>query len=190
MTDVSRADALQKAWLTFIDSTPAVRVWNGTANFKLGPCGPDTAGGIYQGLGIMVQVPRLTIPLNGAYKGHTFAMSGVSPQMLAAVNAERDAIRGARLCFSCIDLDADMNPVAAPVTLWVGWIDSPRMERDGRSDPPKRTVSLVCSTGAVRRGVRAFTYYTPNQQAIIDPGDTSCMNVPTYAAGTDCIFPS
>lgn len=190
MTDRLRDDRLQPAWLMFIASTPSVRLWTGTANFKLGPSGPDTAGGLYQGLGIMVQVPRLTIPLNGAYKGHTFSMSGVSAQMMAALNADRDAIRGARIVFARLELDADLNPVAAPVWLWTGWIDSPRVQREGGVDPPTRTVGLVCATGAVRRGVRKFAYYTPSQQALVDPADTACMNVPTYAVGTTVIFPS
>ncbi len=192
MSDVDylRDDRIQPAWLMFVDSNPPIRLFSGVANFQVGPTGPDTVGGVYQGLGIMVQVPSLTIPLNGAYKAHTFMMSGVSAQMMAAVNADRNAIRGARIAFARVELDASFCPREAPAWIWVGWIDSPRMVRDGRHDPPTRSVSLVCATGAVRRGVQQFSYYTPPQQAIVDPADTSCNNVPTYAAGTTVLFPT
>lgn len=188
--DYLRGDAPQFAWLMFVDSSPSIRVWTGVANFALGPSGPDTVGGVYQGLGLMVSVPRLVVPLNGAYKSHTFTLSGVSAQMMAAVNADRNAVRGARIAFANLLLDADFNPIQAPTWLWVGWVDSPRMVRDGRHDPPTRSVSLVCATGAFRRGVRRYAYYTPPQQGAVDPNDTSCNNVPTYETGTTVLFPS
>ncbi|MDR3512621.1 MAG: hypothetical protein P4L73_13380 [Caulobacteraceae bacterium] len=187
---VLRGDRLQPGWLMFVDSTPAVRIWSGAANFKLGPCGLDTAGGVYQGLGLIVGVPSLKVPINGSFSQHVFSLSGVTADMMQLANADRDAVRGARVAWARVDLDADGQPVAEPVWVWQGWVDSPRVARDGSSSPPTRTVSLVTSSGSVRRRIRQFGYWTSPQQRTRDPNDSACDQVATYAAGTDTIWPT
>lgn len=182
-------DRLQPAWLMYIDSSPAVRIWTGAANFKLGPCGQDAGGGLYLGLGILVTVPSLKIPLNGGFSQHTFSLSGVSKTAMAAVNADRTALRGARVGFARLELDADGNPVAAPVWVWIGFVNGIRMTRNGQTRPPTRMVSLLCATGSPRRLLRAYGYYTSVQQRLIDPADSSCDFTAYYAAGTDEIWP-
>lgn len=188
--DPLRADRLQPGWLMFIDCSPAVRVWTGAANFKLGPTGPDLTGGIYQGLGLVVNVPTLKIPLNGSFSQHVFSLSGVTAQMMKLVDADRTIVTGAKLSWGRIELDASLQPVAAPTWLWKGQIDSPRMARDGSSNPPTRTVSLVASTGAVTRRRQKVALWTGPQQRVIDPADSACDGVALLAQGTDTVWPN
>lgn len=188
--DPLRSDRLQPGWLMFLDCSPAVRVWSGAANFKLGASGPDLAGGIYQGLGLLVGVPTLKIPLNGSFSQHVFSLSGVTAQMMKLVDADRETVTGAKLSWGRLELDAQMQPVGAPVWLWKGTVDSPRLARDGGANPPTRTVSLVASTGAVTRKRQKISLWTGPQQRLIDPDDAACDGVARLAEGTDEIWPN
>jgi hypothetical protein len=188
--DPLRGDALQPGWLMFMTSTPAARVWSGAANFKMGPSGPDTAGGIYQGLGLLVNVPSLKLPMNGAYAQHVFEISGVTSAVLAVFDVNRASIQGARLSWGRVELDASGQPVAAPLWLWTGFVDGPRLTRNGDAKPPTRTLGLVCSSGAIRRNRRQFGYWTGVQQRLIDPTDSACDLTNQYAGGTSPIWPN
>jgi hypothetical protein len=185
-----RGDRLQPAWLMYIASTPGVRLWTGPANFKLSACGQDATGGLYLGLGILCSVPSLRIPLNGNFALHTFSLSGVSKAAIQAVDADRNAIRNARISFARVELDADMNPVAAPVWVWVGEVIGLRMSRDGKGNPPTRTISLISAAGSAGRTVQTGGLWTGVQQRQIDPNDSSCDLVPYYANATDEIWPT
>ena len=186
----ARGDALRPGWFLYLASTPAVRLWSGVANFKLGAGqGPDAAGGIYFGLGILPQIPDLPIPLNGEFVTFEARLSGVTPKIAALMKQDAPAVRQARISFGTIELDADSNPIgdiAWPLTCWV---DTPRMTRDGARKPPLLNVSLVCSSGSPRRTVTNGGAWTGVQQRIIDANDSSCDRVSQMATGTDEIWP-
>lgn len=191
LDDTLRGDRLQFGWLMYLESIPITRAWSGVGVLKMNaPSGPDLTGGDYLGIGAIVQIPSLKIPIGGSYAGHTFGLSGVNQEIMAAFDTDRESVRGARLAWGRLELDQDGWPVGDPLWLWQGVVDSPKMSRDGTSDPPTRTIALVASTGAVRRRVRQASYYTAPQQRGIDPADTSCDQVARYAAGTDEIWPT
>src|SRR5262252_6782729 len=98
MTDPLRGDALRPVWLLYIASAPtAVRLWTGVPPFKLGPSGPDTAGGIYYGLGIVASVPTLPIPMNGEFAAFELKLSGVTAAIARMMSDEAPMVRQARL---------------------------------------------------------------------------------------------
>lgn len=187
--DYLRGDALQPGWLMFVDAGPGVRIWSGAANFGLGVTGPDAAGGVYQGLGVIVAVPTLKIPLNGSFSQHEFALSGVDAQVVRAFDVDRAVLQGANLSWARVELDASMQPIAEPVWLWKGSIDSPRIARDGSGSTAVRTISLMTSTGSVTRKRRVAAYWSGPQQRSIDPDDAACDGTAALAAGTDEIWP-
>lgn len=190
LDDTLRGDRLQPGWLMFVNCDPPVRVWSGSQNFKLGAAsGPDAIGGLYLGLGVLVGVPSLKVPINGAFSQHIFSLSGVSAEAMRLANADRDTVRGATVAWARIELDADSQPIGDPLWLWKGWVGSPRVTRDGSSVPPLRTIALVTASGSVRRRVRQFGYWTGPQQRARDPIDSACDQVSTYARGTDVIWP-
>jgi hypothetical protein len=191
LDDTLRGDRLKPAWLMYLESIPATRLWTGVGPFTLNAAsGPDQAGGIYFGLGAIVQMPSLKIPLGGSYSGHSFGLSGVNQEMMTALNADAENVRGARLAWGRLELDQDGQPVGAPMWLWIGVVDSPRLTRDGTGTPPTRTISLIAATGAVRRRIRRASFWTSPQQRAIDPNDASCDQVSRYASGTDQIWPT
>jgi hypothetical protein len=190
LADVLRGDRLQPGWLMYLESTPATRAWSGIGPFTLtAGSGPDTAGGTYLGIGVIVNMPSLKIPLGGSYASHTFSMSGISQEIMTLFDADRESVRGARLAWGRLELDATGQPVAEPEWLWIGRVDSPRMTRDGTTDPVTRTIGLIAATGAVRRRIRQASYWTAPQQRAIDPNDAACDQVVHYSEGTDEIWP-
>jgi hypothetical protein len=190
LADVLRSDRLQPGWLMYLESTPTTRAWSGVGPLTLtAGSGPDTDGGAYLGLGLIVNMPSLKIPLGGSYSSHTFSISGVTQDILTMFSADRESLRGARLAWGRIELDAKGNPVAEPEWLWIGRVDSPVMTRDGTSNPPVRTIGLIAATGSVRRRVRSASYWTAPQQRAIDPNDAACDQVVHYSEGTDEIWP-
>lgn len=192
MTDLDdrlRGDRLLPAWLLYIDCAPAVRLWTGPMKFKLAANGPDTAGGLYLGLGLMTQVPSLKLPVNGTAEDHVFGLSGVSAQIVRLIEADRDALRGARAFIARMELNPDGTVLGAPIWLWSGVVVSPRMQRDGSNGQVTYTISIMTSSGSTARKARQLTYYTGVQQRKRDGADTSCDNTAQYAAGTTVIWP-
>lgn len=184
-----RGDALQPAWFLYIGSPTPVRLWTGPRTFTMGANGPDTLGGTYLGLGIVVQMPTLKLPLNGAYAQHVFGLSGVAPKMVQLINADRDALRGSAVAVARVELASDGTPNGDPWWVWRGICDGPFFRRSGRSSPVTYTVGIKASSGAVNRKRRQLALYTPSQQALRDSSDTSCDFVPTLADGTNVTWP-
>lgn len=173
----------------FIDMPTPVRIWSGPFRFQLGPSGPDTAGGVYAGLGVLVDLPTLTMPINGASSQHTFSLSGLDARAAALINADEAAIRAAPVAIARLEMNADQTPNGDPVWLWWGVCDTPQMSRQGRSSPVRYTVALKASSGIVSRKRSQISLYTPSQQALRDPTDTSMAWVPTYEEGTLVTWP-
>lgn len=185
-----RGDKPRPAWLLYVASTPAVRYWSGIANFKLGAgSGPDTDGGLYFGLGILVSVPTLPIPLNGDFAALELKISGVRPAVAAKLRDDAPAVRQARISLASMELDDAGAPLAAPDWVWHGWVNTPRIGRDGTAKPPMLAISLMCSTGSPKRTVTNGGNWTGPQQRLIDPNDSSCDRVSGYATGTDENWP-
>ncbi len=184
-----RGDSLQPLWLFFMDTAPAVRLlFNGQA-FKLGPSGPDAAGGFYLGAGRLMSMPPLTIPLNGAFSQHTFGMSGLDAATAAAIAASGSAIRGALVAIARLELNDDQTPDGDPQWLWQGVCDGPFRTRNGRVQPVTYSAGVKASSGSASRRRHKISLYTPSQQALRDPDDTAMSLVPTLADGTTRVWP-
>jgi hypothetical protein len=191
MGDPLRGDSLRPAWLLYIASTPAVRLWTGVANFKVGPgAGPDATGGIYYGLGIVAAVPALPIAMNGEFASIELRLSGITAAIAKLMNVEAPMVRQARLHIASLELDDCGSPIGAPAWVIHAFVNTPRLTRDGGSSPPTLTLSLVCSTGSPKRTVKNGGYWTGPQQRTIDPTDSSADRVSQYATGTNEIWPT
>lgn len=185
-----KGDILRPLWFLFIDTAPTpVRLFSGPASFILGPSGPDAAGGTYLGLGMLVNVPSLKLPINGAFAQHVFALSGVTANIVKLINVDREALRGARTAIGRMEMNADATPAGDMMWLWQGFCDGPSMSRNGHSNPPVYTVSISVSSGSVRRKARQISLYTPSQQRQRDPTDTAMNMVPTLASGDIVTWP-
>jgi hypothetical protein len=184
-----RTDQLFPGWFLYVDTPTPVRLWSGARTFVMGANGPDGTGGAYLGFGRLLSIPSLVIPVNGAFVQHVFTVSGVDARAVRLMNADRDALRGARVSFGRLELKPDGTPNGDLNWLWQGFCDGPTMNRNGRSNPVTYTIGLKVSAGSVSRKRRRIAYYTPSQQAERDPSDTAMNNVPTYAEGTLVTWP-
>jgi hypothetical protein len=190
MTDPLRSDAIAPAWFMYVNLDPAVRLWSGAANFKLGAgSGPDTGGGLYLGLGLVVSMPVLEIPMNGEYSAHEFKLSGISALSARLINSEAAKLAGARVNIGLVPLDGQSMPIGPVQWPWIGRGDGPQVTRDGERTPPLRTLSLIASAGSPSRKHRIAANWTGPQQRAIDPNDAACDGVAALANGTDNIWP-
>lgn len=186
-----RGDRLLPLWLLYVASGDVpVRVHTGAANLKLGPSGPDASGGTYLGLGLVLSIPNLRLPVNGAAAAHEFALSGVAAEAIRLVEADKDAVRGAACAIARLEMKPDMTPVAAPQWLWRGWVDSPRLTRSGRTIPATYTLSLLVSNGQTTRRRRELSFYTGPQQRLRSANDAACDGTHQLAAGTSHLWPN
>lgn len=190
LTDTLRGDRLLPAWFMYVDCEVPVRAWSGPGNFAMGANGPDLLGGGYVGLGRMVNVPSLRIPLNGNSAQHEFALSGVTADVVRLVEADRDNVRGAKTAVARLELDGDGNPVGSPQWLWFGNVDTPRMSRQGSQSPVTYTISLIATSGSATRKRSQLSFFTGRQQRERDADDAACDGVSFLQAGTTPIWPT
>ena len=159
-----KGDQSSPAWFFYMTSAPAVRCWSGVRNITVPADLVDETGGIYRGMGALVRVPSLTLPLNGAFVQHQFTLSGVAQEFLRLVNADRHTVRGATLSIGLTEVAPD-GSLAEPID-WLCdlRVDSPRVMRAATPQGAERAVSILATAGDSLRRQRHLTRWTPTEQ--------------------------
>ncbi|HEY1630793.1 MAG TPA: hypothetical protein VGF56_05725 [Rhizomicrobium sp.] len=188
--DQLRSDRNPPAWFFFMQTDTPVRIWSGVGDFRLPSDSVDTAGGVYRGLGIFVQIPSIRVPLNGAMIRHEFALSGVTAEVLRLANADRATVRGAEVFWGLTMLGPDKQPMASVAWFWNGVADTPKAARTGSQQPVTRTVSLSVGTGEVGRKQKNLWRWTGIDQRLRSPTDAFCDRVVLYNSQTTERWPT
>lgn len=179
--------AVRPAIFMRIDSDPVARAWSGVGDFHLDQDVVETevGGAIYKGTGLISNMPAFEALLNGAMSRLDVTISGVAQSILDMVDAAIADVEGAAIHFGLSFLDADQQPVAAPLWMIEGAVDELSTDRQ----PGVRSVSLSAAYGAVDRRRPALAWLTQSDQQRRHAGDRCCDRMPLYDAGRQLVFP-
>ena len=184
------SDRPRPGWFLYIETTPAIRVWSGFGKFRLPADSVDLDGGLYLGLGAMVNFPALKLPMNGTFNRLDITLSGVPRQVRILANAERATVRNARISLGIIPFDGDNQPLGSIAWLGDAIADTPKFDRVGQAGAPIETVSLSAASGDVARNQRELSYYTGVDQRRRSPDDAFCDFAAGYAIDDVEVWPT
>jgi hypothetical protein len=159
-----------------------LNMWWGISDIPAQIPGVDIGGTIYQGAGMMAEVPdALEVLLNGASERVDFTMSGVDPTLVAQLADTAPVVTGKRAHLGFAILDERWQPKTAIFVPWTGyaeaWADTltfPSKETDYASS----TITLITTSGSPARSVANLSTYTDRIQQLISATDKFCERTP------------
>lgn len=185
-----QGDRIRIGWLMYLQSAPAVRIWAGVGDLRIPADYVDTAGGVYKGIGQIVSISSLKIPVNGHFAQHELTLGAPNATAIVLANAERESLRYATVSIGLLEFDENYQP-AGPVTwLWDAACDGPRTRRTGAQNGAARTISLVCTAGESQRKRAPLNRWTGVDQRLRSADDAGCDRTNLYDAGTTERWPS
>ena len=162
-----------------------LRMWSGAGEFDLPIDAVETTGGVYLGIGRLIDVPSFGLLLNGKMERITLSLSGVDGVALGLADEDAHTVKGAVANVAVVALGDDLQP--ATPAIWV---------RDGTVDQMPislgRTNSIGLSLGSLSTDRRRppLGYYTPVDQRARSSTDAFCDLVPTYTADSTVRWPT
>ena len=168
-----------------------IRLWSGVGDRALPVDAIETQGGTYTGIGDLVGMPALSQLINGVAERVEFTLSGATADIVALADSEADSVRNVPVHIALVAFDEDYQRATAPVWVWEGESDVPRISRAAGEDlSVVRTISL--SVGSVFTGRRRprQSYYNGVQQRARSADDAFCDRANTYSLGTTRKWPA
>lgn len=165
-------------------SDPVARLWSGIGDIEMLPDEHDSSGAIYKGAGALLQVPELRTLMNGVADRVTFALSGVSSEVLRLALEDRPMVEGAALHIGHVMLDASLQAPDPCVWEWRGIADVLAVESKVTAQGRERTISLSVASADTRRANPQFAWFTDADQRRRSPTDSIFSHVAGITAGT------
>jgi len=169
---------------------PVVRLWTGVGDIQINAAGPETTGGVYQGLGVLTAMPEIENLMNGTAQRVDFSLSGVSPEIVALADGDAESIRSKAVNIGVLFMGDDWQPLAAPLWVWDGEADV--IKTDTTSSPDfVRQRRITLSVGSIMTGRRRpkLNSFTRAQQRRRSPDDAFCDRTKLYTIGTEVAWP-
>lgn len=176
--------------LVYIASDPPVRAWFGIGDLDHEPDAVDTEGGIYKGVGELIEVPAIQQMVNGAAQRVELAVSGVSDRIVQLADADAESIRSKRVVIGYQFFEEDWQPLGA--TIWLSEFESDVIRTETTSASSfQRLRSVSLSLGSIMTGRRRpkLSFFTRAQQRRRSPDDAFCDRTGLYSAETEIKWP-
>ncbi len=165
------------------------RMWGGVGSFAIDADLIDTQGGVYSGVGELIDLPVLQQLINGLAERIEFTLSGVRAETLALIGSEAESVRDAPAHVWMRPLGGDLQPLGPPIWVWEGKADVLRVKRSGQLAAATRSVTV--SVGSIFTGRRrpGFRNFTGPDQRRRSADDAHCDRAGLYNAGTTRKWP-
>lgn len=162
-----------------LPSDEVVGIWLGFGAFDAPANSLDADGQAYVGLGALVALPELDIPINGTSSRAIFGFSGLPAQVAALADLAAADVQGSRLNVGVCKLDDDWQVDGSIYWAWDGVADKLTMSLDAVTDGGQ-SWSLKLSVGTANIGRRRalFFNWTDAQHQKARPGDRFLNQVP------------
>ncbi|PWJ80649.1 hypothetical protein C7441_112191 [Pseudaminobacter salicylatoxidans] len=150
-------------------TTGTVRVWNGNTEL---PAGGKTWKPMY-GSG---QIDGLSMPTGGTAEAVNFTVSGIpgdSIGLLAKALEESPTVTQQLVTVYLQLFDADWQTFGAPIGIWWGFMQPPRVNRSQMQDTEGavQTVTMTAENAFFNRSRPPYGRYTDRDQQKRSPGD-------------------
>lgn len=171
---------VRPAILFRLEASPMVRAWSGPGDLSIPADAIEPAGGLYEGVGALTDLPALQQLVNGAATRVDFQLSGVSDEIAELADADADSIRGASVFVGLLPLNEDWQPAAPVAWLWEGEADVARVEQRLDRDNAVNTIAVSVGSAFTGRRRPRFRTWTNTDQQRRSPGDRFCERVALY----------
>lgn len=162
-----------------------LRLWAGVGEYDLLPDSVDTEGGVYQGFGVLSNLPVLNALVNGQAQRIDFSLSGLPTEVIRLVEADAHSVKLAPCHIGITSFGRDWQPLGPVQWIWRGRVDTPRVIRkDG-------TVTAVLSVGSgpTHRRRPPQAYYTGVDQRRRSSDDAFCDRAGDYSSEVTVVWP-
>lgn len=174
----------------YVESDPPLRAWLGVGDFNFPADAIDSGGGIYSGVGELVNLPVLSQLINGTADRVEFVLAGVSAEILDLVDADANQVRYKRCFLGLTALDADGSVASTHLWLWDGRVDAVRVAWDEGEAARVRTIALSVGDAMTGRSRAPLAFYTGPDQRRRSPDDAFCDRSGIYTQGSTVKWPS
>jgi hypothetical protein len=165
-----------------------IRAWTGPGDLYLPPDDVDEAGGIYQGIGLVGEVPALRQLIGGTAERIEFSLSGVDEKTVSLADEEADEVIGAPLHVGVVFFDEDWQ--STPICwAWDGTADMPSVDQDGSGGQVVRQVKLSVASAYTDRTRPFLAFLTDADQRRRSPTDAFCCRVAGYSIDSTIKWP-
>lgn len=190
-------DIMQRAgaprWSMFFllqTSAGPVRAWLGIGDFYLPPDDVDLEGGVYQGIGLIGDIPVLSQLIGSVAERVEFVLSGAIGRVLDLADAEAHTVRSAPVTVGIVDFDDDWQPCDPIDWCWDGTADRPSVSVVSGETGETQTVSLSVGTVFTDQTRPTLSYYTDVEQKMRSPDDDFCMHTAAMALDSSIVWPA
>jgi len=166
-----------------------IRAWSGVGDLEIEADDVDLTGGIYQGIGILGEIPPLRQLIGGLAERLEFNLTAPTGEILALADDDVDDVRSARVNMGVIFFDSHWQMVADPAWLTDGTADVPSVNRTPNGQQIQRSASLSVGSAFTDRTQPALTYYTDADQRRRSPTDRFCERVAGYTGVSTIKWP-
>ena len=166
-----------------------VRAWSGFGDFALPADDVDRLGGIYQGIGLVGDIPGLRQLIGGVAERVDFTLNGTNDTTLRLADRDVEEVRDAQVYVGIVFFDQDWQPVDTVSWLWEGRADVPSVHRSGDGGEAVRRATLSVGTAFTDRTRPALSYYTDADQRRRSPDDSFCARVAAYTVESTIVWP-
>lgn len=176
--------------IVHIASDPPVRAWFGIGDLQHDADAIDPTGGIYKGVGELIEIPAIQQMVNGAAQRVELAVSGVSDRIVQLADADAESIRSKRVDIGLKFFDEDWQPLGD--TVWLAEFESDVIRTETTSASTfQRLRSVSLSLGSIMTGRRRpkLSFFTRAQQRRRSPDDAFCDRTGLYSAETEIKWP-
>ncbi|MGI4818627.1 MAG: hypothetical protein ACRYFE_08905 [Janthinobacterium lividum] len=166
-----------------------VRAWTGVGDYQLPADELDEEGGVYQGIGLVGDIPALRQLIGGTAERVDFSLNGADDETLRLADRDADEVRKARVNVGIVFFDDDWQPVDDVAWLWDGTADVPSVDRSGDGETAIRRVTLSVGSAFTDRTRPHLTFYTDADQRRRSPTDAFCSRVAAYGIESTVVWP-
>lgn len=184
-------EIVRVAPLFLLDTNPRVRLWAGNGWLDVAADGVETEGGRYLGAGQLLNLPAVSMLINGIAERVEFGLSGaaINSRVVELADEEAEDVRGVDCWLGLIGFDADEQATAIRWP-WNGRADTTNISYSGDSMQPARQVSISVGSLFTFRQRARLGFWVDADQRRRSPDDLFCVRVASYSVETTKPWPS
>lgn len=170
--------------------TETVRAWLGVGDYELGPDDVDEEGGVYQGIGLVGDIPALRQLVGGVAERVEFSLNGADETTFRLSDDQVEEVRGAPVHVGIIFFDDAWQAVAPVAWVWEGTADVPSVDMSSNGTTFVRAVKLSVGSAFTDRSRPQLGFYTDKDQRRRSPTDAFCARVAAYSVESTIVWPA
>ncbi len=178
--------------LFLLDTDPAVRVWAGNGWLDIPPDAVDEDGGRYLGAGQLLNLPAVSMLINGVAERVEFGLAGaaINSRVVELADEEAESVRGVDCWLGLVGFDKD-EQITTVKWPWNGRADTTGITfSSGEGLQNSRQISISVGSMFTFRQRARLGFWVDSDQRRRSATDLFCVRVASYSVETTKPWPS